>query len=147
MLDDLMPIFGLLLIFTSFVSYNMVVPHFGREAFPQEVLDGDTAGAIKKAKAFLIWSLIVSSTILAILIILVMIFSEPSSIHIFGIPYITAFILLRKSFISALRSKRPFYQLIEEMEESSTLTKWIIMFIGTGPVVVPVTWSVLGAIF
>lgn len=146
MLDGVSPVLIFLLVVIPAISYATVTPHLpirNPNACSQKAIDNDPTGLIAKAKTLGVLSCVVCSTLIGFILLLITITNPLSPVTFFGVVYIAVLILLVKRFIKVWKSDKPKYQLIEAMEENSILTKFSIMFIAVGPIVVPVAWSFL----
>lgn len=131
-------IFVFIALFMSGVAYICAI-HW---SISQERIDQHNLGWVKTYKSFLIIFFIISSLFIALGFWLPMFFSGHLVPILAGTSYIVVLISLVKPFVTALRSDRPFYQLIDEMHEKSRKVEWLLSFIACSPwILCPISMS------
>lgn len=127
-------------LFMSGVAYLCAIDW----SISQERIDQNNLGWAKIYKSFLIIFFIISSLVVALGFWLPMVFSGHLVPILAGTSYIVVLISLVKPFVTALRSERPFYQIIDEMREKSRKVEGSFTFIACSPwILFPISMSLL----
>lgn len=125
-------------LFMSGAAYLCVI----HRSISQERIDQNNLGWAKIYKSFLIIFFMISSLVIALGFWLPMVFSGHLVPILAGTSYIVGLISLVKPFVTALRSERPFYQLIDEMCEKSKKVEGLLLFIACSPwILFPISMS------